>query len=295
MAETLTYDAATDSVSSETNLTPDEQDSLKVGEEMVNQQEQLLAGKYKNAEELERAYGELEKKLGDKESTDSEPDQPEKKLVGKDGNDIIEYSEDGSVNYDQVNDTYGDQLGGLFKDNNVDPWAISKHFHENKGEITDEMYGQLEGAGLSRAAIDSYLAGRAVESGYNSDYSEAPDLTETDIRTITDSVGGKAKYDAMTEWAGNNLDQKTIEAFDNLLDSGDPGAIQLAVNGLKAQFEEAAGYEGRMLTGKAAQSSGDVFRSQPELVAAMSDPRYDRDPAYRQDIIEKLDRSDLQF
>jgi len=294
MAETLTYDAATDTVSSETNLTADEQDSLKVGEEMTNQQEQLLAGKYKNAEELERAYGELEKKLGDQESN-SEPKQSESKSSEEDSNNIIEYSDDGSVNYDQVNETYGDQLGGLFKDNNVDPWAISKHFHDNQGEITDEMYGQLEGAGLSRAAIDSYLAGRAAEMGYGSAQNDVPDLTETDIREITDSVGGKAQYDAMTEWAGNNLDRKTIEAFDNLLDSGDPGAIQLAVNGLKAQFEEAAGYEGRMLTGKAAQSSGDVFRSQPELVAAMSDPRYDNDPAYRQDIIEKLDRSDLQF
>ena len=50
-----------------------------------------------------------------------------------------------------------------------------------------------------------------------------------------------------------------------------------------------------MLTGKAPMSGGDVFRSQQELVAAMNDRRYDNDPAYRQDVIEKLDRSDLQF
>ena len=50
-----------------------------------------------------------------------------------------------------------------------------------------------------------------------------------------------------------------------------------------------------MLTGKTAAEKGDVFRSQAELVAAMSDRRYDSDPAYRQDIIEKLDRSDLDF
>ena len=50
-----------------------------------------------------------------------------------------------------------------------------------------------------------------------------------------------------------------------------------------------------MLTGKAPKSSGDVFRSQAELVQAMSDQRYDNDPAYRQDVIAKLDRSDLEF
>ena len=72
-------------------------------------------------------------------------------------------------------------------------------------------------------------------------------------------------------------------------------AIQLAVSGLKAEYDNANGVEGRMVTGKAPQNSGDVFRSQQELVAAMNDPRYDRDPAYRQDVIQKLDRSDLEF
>ena len=50
-----------------------------------------------------------------------------------------------------------------------------------------------------------------------------------------------------------------------------------------------------MLTGTAPKSSGSVFRSQQEMVAAMSDPRYENDPAYRQDILEKLERSDLNF
>ena len=50
-----------------------------------------------------------------------------------------------------------------------------------------------------------------------------------------------------------------------------------------------------MLQGKPARTGGDTFRSQAEVVAAMSDPRYDNDGAYRQDVMEKLDRSDLNF
>ena len=72
MAETKTYDPGTDSVTMGDNLTPDEQESLKVGEELQAQQEGLLAGKYKTAEELERAYGELERKLGEQGNKDSE-------------------------------------------------------------------------------------------------------------------------------------------------------------------------------------------------------------------------------
>ena len=50
-----------------------------------------------------------------------------------------------------------------------------------------------------------------------------------------------------------------------------------------------------MLTGKAAKSSGDVYRSQQEVVRAMADPKYDNDPAYRQDVYDKLERSNVQF
>ena len=71
--------------------------------------------------------------------------------------------------------------------------------------------------------------------------------------------------------------------------------IQLAVTGLKAEYEKANGFEGQMLTGKAAQPQVDVFRSQAEVVAAMQDPRYDNDPAYRNDVFQKLGRSNIQY
>ena len=91
------------------------------------------------------------------------------------------------------------------------------------------------------------------------------------------------------------MPQADVDAYDELVGSGNVGAIKLAVAGMKAQYENANGYEGKMLSGKAPRTSGDVFRSQQEIVAAMSDRRYDEDPAYRQDLIEKLDRSDVQF
>ena len=52
MAETLTVN--TDDTSPE--LTSEEQDSLQLGEQMAKDQGELLAGKYKNAEDLEKAY-----------------------------------------------------------------------------------------------------------------------------------------------------------------------------------------------------------------------------------------------
>ena len=95
--------------------------------------------------------------------------------------------------------------------------------------------------------------------------------------------------------ASENLEPTTLEAFNSMIGNGDFNTVQLAVNGLKAQYDNAEGYEGTMLTGKPAKSSRDVFRSQSEVVQAMSDQRYERDPAYRQDVYDKLERSNIQF
>ena len=123
----------------------------------------------------------------------------------------------------------------------------------------------------------------------------AADLSDAEVNAVKNYVGGEAAYDNLVDWAGQNLEPSSVEAFDSIVNTGSLEAIKLAVSGIKAQMDEANGYEGRMLSGKSPKTSGDVFRSQQQVVDAMSDPRYDTDPAYRQDIIEKLDRSDLQF
>ena len=288
MAETLTVN----DTPQQEGLTAEEQDSLQVGEQMAEQQGELLAGKYKNAEELEQAYVELQKKLGDKDGVQEERRNEAQEVEEESTEESEEpelYKEDGSVNYESVNKDYGETLGNLFKEKNVDPYSIAKHFYENNGQITEEMHNQLTGAGIAKEAVDAYLAGRAKDMGMNSD------VNQSDIDSIYKSVGGEQQYKNLMSWAADNLSQDSINSFDNLVNTGDRNSIQLAVNGLVAQYQNDAGYEGRMLQGKPSRTNTDVYESQAQLVAAMSDPRYDNDPAYRQAVIAKLDRSDLKF
>ena len=304
MAETLTYDSGTDTVTDGTgqNLTPAEQESLAVGTELESQQEQLLAGKYKDAADLEKAYIELQKKLGDndnagslqesketteEEVTDTKSEEPDEVDTSKD------YNEDGTVNYAEVSEAYGKEISAVMEKAGVDPWAISQEFHDNEGQVTPDMVKQLTDAGFSESAVKSYFAGRAAESGYSS--SSVPDISDIEVQNIQQEVGGTETYDNMIGWASQNLTRSAIQAFDNTMSNGSLDQIRLAIAGLQSQYENATGYEGTMYSGKAAQTSKDTFRSQAELVAAMSDRRYDNDPAYRQDVIEKLDRSDLEF
>ena len=289
MAETLTVN--TDESTPE--LTAEEQDSLKVGEQMAEEQGKLLAGKYKNAEDLEKAYVELQKKLGEKDGVSQEGQETQEVEAKEESEESPQYLEDGSVNYEMVSEEYGAEVSSIFKSKGIDPWAISNHFHENNGTISEDMYSQLEGAGFSKQLVDAYLDGRAVESGYKSANAES-DLAQKEIDKIQNSVGGEAEYRKITDWAGKNLTKAEVDSFDKVISTGDSNVIQMAVAGLKSRYEEANGYEGRMLTGKQTSSS-DVFRSQAQLVQAMADPRYENDPAYRADVVEKLERSDLKF
>ena len=91
MSETLSYQPETTTETVADNLTTDEQDSLAVGEKLVEQQEQLLAGKYKSAQELEKAYVELQKKLGEDKSEEqtSAEEKPDEKPQLSDGASLI--------------------------------------------------------------------------------------------------------------------------------------------------------------------------------------------------------------
>ena len=99
----------------------------------------------------------------------------------------------------------------------------------------------------------------------------------------------------MLQWAGQNLTEQEIKMYDSVMAGGDPYACFFAVQALNGLYQNNTGSEGQLLTGRGAIETPDVFRSQAEVVQAMQDPRYDKDPAYRQDVFAKLDRSNLQY
>ncbi len=277
MAETLTIDptptAEVMSTPEGVDLTADEQDSLAVGEQIVEQQEQLLAGKYKDAEALEKAYINLQKKLGEDEQEKETPEaEAEQEEV------LPEESEESTEEPSEAATLIS---------------SASEEFAES-GKLTPETLAAFNSMS-SQDLVEAYMK---VQASLPDEVTEATsiDITNAAVNEVKNYAGGEKVYQDVVNWAGENLNQGAIDAFDSIVGTGNVDAIKLAVNGLKAQYETANGYEGRMVTGKAPTATKDAFRSQAELVKAMSDKRYDNDPAYRQDIIEKLERSDnLQF
>ena len=124
---------------------------------------------------------------------------------------------------------------------------------------------------------------------------QSRDFTDQDVDQIQGLVGGEENYKNMLGWAQQNLPNQEVELFDAVMDQGNTLAAYFAVKAMALSYQDSVGKDGQMVTGKAPRSDGDVFRSQQEMVDAMSDQRYNDDPAYREAIMEKLQRSDINF
>jgi len=260
MTETLNYDG---SDRDSEGIAEAEELALEAADRLGQEEAALYAGKYENAEELEQAYLELQKKLG---SDDDEDDD--------------EYS---TLDEDDTDEEWSDGAE-LIAD-------ASREFYDNGGQLSEDTMRQFSEMS-SQELVEAFMEIQEnipANQGYDS-----PDLTDAEMNQVYNSAGGEAEYNRITSWAAENLEENKLDAFNKLIDQGESIAIQIAVAGLRSEYENQEGYEGRMLTGKAARTS-DGFRSQAEVVAAMADPRYDRDEAYRQDVYDKLERSNVQF
>lgn len=246
----------------EGELSAEEQDSLEVGERLAQEQESLLAGKFKDAEELENAYIELQKRFskGERDQpVDEEPEESQEEVEPEDEEELpIE----------------GNLLEALWES------AAS-------GEIPQELTEQFKQ--MSQEEILGLYLDQRIEA------EKQKNLSADTVEGLKNSVGGSEQYQQLVGWAAENLPEEQINLYDQVMSNGDPAAMWFAIQALNFAYRETVGYDGELLTGKPAQNSGDVFRSQAEVVRAMRDPRYDSDPAYRKDVSDKLERSNLQF
>ena len=256
---TLTYDP---SETKEGELTEEEQNSLEVGEKMAEQQEQMLAGKFKTAEDLEQGYIELQKKLGEPKEEEAEPEQPEAKEEEKPEE----------------------------KEEKVDTAFLDTLWEEAQADkFTKETLSKLEDMKPQDIA-QMYLDYRSEAKE-----PEGQQFTEENISDLKDIAGGDEGYTEMMGWAKSNLKEAEVKMYDQVMDQGNPLAAFFAVQALKYRFDDAKGVDGEMLQGKAPKTTGDTFKSQAQVVKAMSDPQYEKDPAYRQAIYDKLERSNINF
>ena len=249
---TITYDP-TEYQQSE--FSEDEQDSLRVGEELAAQDAELLAGKYRSAEELEQGYIELQQRFSAGERGEQEAPQPEEEEAPEEEEDT----------------TPSDLLERLW--------------NESEGELSPELVEEIKSSSPEDIA--------AMYLEFRNQQPEQPQFAQEDIDQLKGIAGGDEGYTQMMSWANDNLNEQEIKMFDSVMDTNNPVAAFFAVQALNYRYQDAVGYEGRMLTGRSSVDTSNAFRSQAELVRAMEDSRYEKDAAYREDVRLRLENSNI--
>jgi|9_EtaG_2_1085328.scaffolds.fasta_scaffold00155_22 hypothetical protein len=152
--------------------------------------------------------------------------------------------------------------------------AATAEFMEG-GELSDKTFESLKQVGLPRDLVESYMAGQGA-------------LAEGQVAQVKESVGGEANYEAMAEWAADNLDEGDLNAYNEVVESGTIDQARMAVRGLFSQFKSAGGKAPTLMQGATQGAGVKAFASAAQVTEAMRDPRYKSDPAYRSTVEQRL-------
>ena len=165
------------------------------------------------------------------------------------------------------------QVQQTLQANGLDIASFNAEYNANGG-LSPESYAKLAAAGLDRNFVDSYIAGQEA-------------IASADIQAVYAEVGGEAEFQKVQTWAKANLPPSTLKAFNNIVDTGDRDSLIMAISGLQAKYVAANGKEPKLVNGMPG-SAVDGYRSKAEIVAAMGDPRYRKDEAYRADVAARM-------
>ena len=144
------------------------------------------------------------------------------------------------------------------------------------GKLSDKAFVELEKAGIPRQFVEAYIQGQEA-------------ISTASALEIQESIGGNANYSAMSEWAGENLSDGDLEAYNAIVERGTVEQARVAVKGMYAQFLAAGGKAPNLAQGATSGAAGPkAFGSAAAMVEAMQDPRYKNDPAYREQVEKRI-------
>ena len=237
--------------------------------------EELIAGEFKTQEEFLQAYAELKKQVAEGKGEEVKPEAGDTPEVEEEDDD-----DDGTPKVAGIEHT--DEALAEFKEKGIDVKAYTREL-EKTGKLSDESYAALEKAGYDRDMVDAYIQGQRV-------------MVESQIKAVKDSIGGEEAFGKVAQWAAASLTEAEQTTYAGVLATNDVNLITFAVQGLKARYDAATGTDPEVVVSGSSSTANDGrsrFASWAENTKAMSDPRYNNDPAYRAAVEAKLLRSNI--
>lgn len=232
--------------------------SVQTGAQSSSSRPPWLPEKFKNPEEMAKAYSSLEQKIGQNNENiekETSEENPQDKNVKVDDTQLMNHWEN----------NFG---------------SFSQEYFE-KGSLSDNSYGKLQEMGFPRQVVDAYINGQKA-------------MMDQSTNALMTDVGGKEGFKEMHDWAVDNLTQEEIDSYNAILDYGDPQQSKFAVKGMYARYKSSTGKDPKLISGSQGSTGrGGAFRSVAEITKAMADPRYKIDSAYRKDVEKRLANSNV--
>tara|TARA_R100001463_G_scaffold132440_1_gene193132 strand:- start:4197 stop:4925 length:729 start_codon:yes stop_codon:yes gene_type:complete len=213
-----------------------------------------LPEKFKSGEELSKAYGELEKQFTQSRQEASTSDAEQPEQ--EDQSDARQAVENAGLDFDAMNNEFAET-----------------------GQLSEKTYADLEAKGIPKEMVDSYIEGQqAISVSYQNE--------------LYGQAGGEDNYNQMSEWASENMNESEIDAYNEAISSGNASQARLAIDGLLSRYRASGNAEPNLVGGKAS-SSVDTYQSWAQVTKEMGTPEYKKDPAFRNAVQKKLERSKL--
>ena len=250
---------------------PEDQVDTPVGGQAPPEAPPIL-GKFKTQADLEKAYKELEAKLG-------APKEPAKATDPVKAADPVK---EPAKTEGQTEAKAGDPAKEALQEVGLNLDTFSQEFTQ-KGELSEDSYKTLESKGIPKAIVDSYIAGQKAQAAM----AEHQLMTESGFKS-PDNFG-----DAV-EWAKTNWDAKALESYNKAIGTNNPDAVKLALVNLRNAFEGSMGNEPKLMQAESVQSTDQgAYKSRQEMAEDMKSKKYKADPAFRATVASKLARSNI--
>jgi len=175
----------------------------------------------------------------------------------------------------------------------VEPERVTAFSQEiqKDGKLSDASYAELAAKGFSKEVVDVYVQGLTKEAAVDQAVSAAR-IADTEIKSITDSIGGTEKLTEMLTWAKANLSAADQKVYNEAVSSNDPAKVRMAVNGLHTSFGKVHGSAPNYVDvgGHVRPQVGALvpFKSDVEVANAMSTRAYKTDQAERDRVAARL-------
>ena len=256
-----------------------------IQEQQAEAEPNLLAGKYKSPEELERAYKELESKLGQQQPPSTSP--PERQEAPADV-----YTEEAARGL------YGEEAVNQLAERGIQMADLMRAADSGQ-DISEHFDALAETFGVPRQVVQNYVSKAAGVPGGAEAQSVASELTESDMAELKATVGGEEKFNELSGWAAKSLTKDALAEYNEVVDSGNKTAIKWALRALQGRYTAPEAVVEPKLYGGGDAPGPQVFESQQQLMDAMNRRNergqimYEVDEAYRQKVINILAKSPI--